>query len=80
MKTRTARTSSNFFAIKCYFIYGSFPAYFNFQKIMGEAQTSFTTSINVALFYSLEERREAEIFLMKNSKKYDVKYYTIENV
>lgn len=80
MKTRTARTSSNYFAIKCYFIYGNYPAYFNYQKVLGEEQTSFTTSINVALFYTLEERRAAEIFLMKNSKKYDVKYYTIENV
>ena len=80
MRTLTERTSSNYFAIKCYFLYGNTPAYFSYQKIMGEIQATFTTSISLALFYSIEQRKEAEIYLSKNSKKYDVKYYTIQNV
>lgn len=80
MRTLTARISSNYSAIKVYFIYGSYPAYFNYQVIMGEVQYSFTTSINIALFYTLEQRKEAEIFLYKNIKKLDVKYFEFENV
>lgn len=80
MRTLTARTSSNYYAIKCYFLYSNSPAYFSYQKIMGEVQYSFTTSSSIALFYSLEQRIEAEIYLSKNSKKYDVKYYTIEKM
>jgi|LakMenEpi03Aug12_release.lakeMendotaPanAssembly.Ray.scaffolds.fasta_scaffold3650270_2 hypothetical protein len=80
MRTLTARTSSNYYAIKVYFIYGSYPAYFNYQVIMGELQYSFTTSINIALFYTLEERKEAELYLYKNLKKLDVKYFEFENV
>jgi hypothetical protein len=80
MRTRTARISSNYYAIKVYFIYGSYPAYFNYQIIMGEIQYSFTTSINIALFYTLKERKEAELYLYKNLKKLDVKYFIFENV
>lgn len=80
MRTQTARMSSNYYAIKCNFIYGSVPAYFNYQKIMGEVQTSFTTSSNIALFYNLDQREEAELYLIKNLKKYDVKYYVIEKM
>ena len=80
MRTPTERTLSNYYAIKCYFIYGTAPAYFSYQSILGEIQYSFTTSINIALFYSLKQRKEAEIYLTKNLKKYDIKYYTIENV
>jgi hypothetical protein len=80
MRTRTARISSNYYAIKVYFIYGTYPAYFNYQIVLGEIQYSFTTSINIALFYTLEERNKAEIFLNKNLKKLDVKYFEFENV
>jgi hypothetical protein len=80
MRIRTARISSNYYAIKVYFIYGSYPAYFNYQIIMGEVQYSFTTSINIALFYTLKERKEAELYLYKNLKKLDVKYFIFENV
>lgn len=80
MRTLMARISSNFYAIKCNFIYGSVPAYFNYQKIMGEPQTSFTTSSSIALFYTLDQREEAELYLIKNLKKYDVKSYVIEKM
>lgn len=80
MRTQTARMSSNYYAIKCNFVYGSVPAYFNYQKIMGEVQTSFTTSSSIALFYNLDQREEAELYLIKNLKKYDVKYYVIEKM
>jgi hypothetical protein len=80
MRTRTARMSSNYYAIKVYFIYGTYPSYFNYQILLGEIQYSFTTSINIALFYTLEERKEAEIFLYKNLKKLDVKYFEYEKV
>jgi hypothetical protein len=80
MRTLTARMSSNFYAIRCNFIYGSVPAYFNYQKIMGEIQSSFTVSSNIALFYTLEQREEAELYLINNLKKYDVKSYVIEKM
>jgi len=74
------RMSSKYYAIKCNFVYGSTPAYFNYQKIMGEAYVSFTASYNIALFYSVKQIEEAELYLLKNLKKHDVKYYTIERV
>ena len=80
MRTLTARMSSNFYAIRCNFIYGSVPAYFNYQKIMGEIQVSFTVSSSIALFYNFKQIEEAELYLLKNLKKHDVKYYTIEKV
>jgi hypothetical protein len=56
------------------------PAYFNYQKIMGEVYASFTVSSSIALFYTLDQREEAELYLVKNFKKYDVKSYTIEKM
>ena len=80
MRTLTERISSKYYAIKCNFIYGSMPAYFNYQKIMGEVYASFTVSSSIALFYTLDQREEAELYLVKNFKKYDVKSYTIEKM
>ena len=80
MKTLTERTYSKYYAIKCNFIYGSIPAYFNYQKIMGEIQVSFTVSSSIALFYNFKQIEEAELYLLKNLKKHYVKYYTIEKV
>jgi hypothetical protein len=72
--------SNKYYYIKCNFVYGSIPAYFNYQKIMGEAYISFTASYNIALFYDVNQIEEAELYLLKNLKKHDVKYYTIERV
>ena len=80
MRTQTERMSNKYYAIKCNFIYGSVPVYFNYQKIMGEVNLSFTASKNIALFYNTDQIEEAELYLLKNLKKHDVKYYTIERV
>jgi hypothetical protein len=47
---------------------------------MGEIQVSFTVSSSIALFYNFKQIEEAELYLLKNLKKHDVKYYTIEKV